>query len=340
MMKQLSTMKGMAVSAALCAVACTAPVRADSLDDALHSGDVQEALRSGYCWETVDIGLNPKPKHVYRGFELVGVDATMAYPKKGDFAGQSWIVPKRNTSIHYRAIPCPEPEKPNVSQFQLDQWKLEVGPELSAALSYLYGLEYQPSGLPTGSISENKGGVGGGAVAMVTIPTNIPNATVKAFASVDAMGVTVDHTYSNGNKWGTTSNVLATVGVKAGPNFGTTWAYGLLGVAALNENLHINFLPVYSSTTTTVAGVAAGGGVAFRPAFLSALSTPSSMFVEYQHVWYQDAHFYMPAASPGFNYTFHREDNLVKLGITFALGSPGAPSSPAYSYPVKAPPLK
>ena len=52
------------------------------------------------------------------------------------------------------------------------------------------------------------------------------------------------------------------------------------------------------------------------------IGAPASVFVEYQHLWYDDAHFNMPPSSPAFNYTFRREDNLVKMGITFALGAP------------------
>lgn len=59
--------------------------------------------------------------------------------------------------------------------------------------------------------------------------------------------------------------------------------------------------------------------------------------VEYQHTWWQDANFNTPAASPSFNYTFIREDDVVKFGFTVSLDP--TPSAPAHSSMVfKAPP--
>ena len=63
------------------------------------------------------------------------------------------------------------------------------------------------------------------------------------------------------------------------------------------------------------------------------LGKPVSMFLEYQHTWWQDAHFDTPAASPFFNYTFRREDDIVKLGLMVSLDAP----APRSTYPVKAP---
>jgi hypothetical protein len=62
-----------------------------------------------------------------------------------------------------------------------------------------------------------------------------------------------------------------------------------------------------------------------------------SVFAECQYTWWQDANFNAPAASPFFNYTFRRQDDLVKLGFTVSLNAP-PPVAP--SYPVKAPALK
>jgi hypothetical protein len=52
-----------------------------------------------------------------------------------------------------------------------------------------------------------------------------------------------------------------------------------------------------------------------------------SLFLEYQHTWWQDATFNTPAASPFFNYTFRRDDDVVKFGFTVLLNSP--PPAPA-----------
>jgi hypothetical protein len=50
-----------------------------------------------------------------------------------------------------------------------------------------------------------------------------------------------------------------------------------------------------------------------------------SLFVEWQHTWWQNASFNTPAASPGFNYTFARQDDVVKLGFTVSLAAPPPP---------------
>jgi hypothetical protein len=297
-----------------------------------RADDLSDALRSGYCWEKyhdynkVDVGYE------LRGFDLARIDADVV-PLDSGFLLKS----RRDKHTSWKSVPCAHPDKLPPSSL----WGWEIGPETSLALSFLFNVESPvPVGLPTFQSADRNSGGGGGAVAMVTIPVNIPNATVKAFASVDGMHDTVDHTFSGGSTLGTTSNVLVTGGIKAGPNIAGTWVYGIVGLAALNESLHVNFLPLRASTTTTVGGAAAGAGFAFTPSFLRGLGTPVALFAEFQHVWYQDAHFNSPASSPGFNYTFRREDNLVKLGLTFALATPAAPVVSGPGFPVKALPLK
>jgi len=61
-----------------------------------------------------------------------------------------------------------------------------------------------------------------------------------------------------------------------------------------------------------------------------------SVFLEYQHTWWQDGHFDTPLASPLFNYPFRREDDVVKHGLTVALGAPPPAAPPKYGAgPVK-----
>lgn len=63
---------------------------------------------------------------------------------------------------------------------------------------------------------------------------------------------------------------------------------------------------------------------------------PVTLFVQYQHTWWNTANFYAPASSPAFDYAFKREDDTLKLGVNvyFGAASPAPPSSP--TYPVKA----
>jgi len=108
----------------------------------------------------------------------------------------------------------------------------------------------------------------------------------------------------------------------------------------LNETLNVNFIPVASSTSATVAGATVGAGFAYTP---PNLARPVSLFIEYHHTWWQDANFNAPAASPFFNYTFARSDDVVKVGFTVPLNALSAPSSTSPAtppYPVKALPTK
>lgn len=295
--------------------------------------DLHEILRSGYCWEKYK-GVDRTDKNLRSGVDLAYFKDSDVYIQRMQ-DGHIEISPKKAPYITYRAVPCPQPDLPPHTL-----WGWEFGAESTLALSYLFNIEHPallflPT-LPTFQSSERATGVAGGAVAMVTVPTGVPNTTTKLFASIDVRNDTVQHVFANGNTLGTTSNVLAEAGVKSGVNIANGgWLYGLAAVAALNETLRVNFAPVNSSTNTTVAGAAVGAGYAFKPSFLRG----ASLFVEVQHLWYQDAHFNQPPSSPGFNYTFRREDTLAKLGITFALG--GLPSAaPAPTYPVKALPPK
>ena len=141
----------------------------------------------------------------------------------------------------------------------------------------------------------------------------------------------VRQTFPNASFLGTRSNFSATAGVKVGPQFQNVWLYG---VSVLNETLNVNFIPVASSTSATVAGATVGAGFAYT---LPNLARPVSLFVEYHHTWWQDANFNTPAASPLFNYTFARSDDVVKVGFTVPLSALSAPSSATPPYPVKAP---
>ena len=54
----------------------------------------------------------------------------------------------------------------------------------------------------------------------------------------------------------------------------------------------------------------------------SLLPGSSTSRVSYQHTWWQDATFNKPAAASLFNYTFRRQDDVVKVDFTVALNPP------------------
>jgi len=191
----------------------------------------------------------------------------------------------------------------------------------------------------TNQFNDRADPVGGGFLIGYKFAPWGNNVIVSPFASFDFINAPVNHTFPNGSYLGTTAKFISTGGVKFGPDFGNgLWLYGIAGVSGLRETLNINFVAAASSRSAWAAGGTVGAGGAIRPGFLQGFGYPVSVFVEYQHTWWQDANFNTPAASPFFNYNFRREEDLLKIGFTLDLGaSPPAPSAPMY---VKALPAK
>lgn len=150
---------------------------------------------------------------------------------------------------------------------------------------------------------------------------------VGPFASFDFLRQTINHTFAGGTFLGTTTHWIATAGGRLGVNAAGMLVYGLAGASFLNHDLNINFGGPVTSQNTTTPGFTAGIGGEFQLSALQrSLGVPVSVFVQYQHTWWQEAHLDAPAASPRFNYAFSREDDTVKLGLNFYLGAPTPPS--------------
>jgi hypothetical protein len=191
----------------------------------------------------------------------------------------------------------------------------------------------------TNQFSDRADPVGGGFLIGYKFAPWANNIVVSPFASFDFLHAPVNHTFPGGSFLGATANFMGTAGVKAGPQLGDgVWLYGIAGVSVLNETLNINFIPVSSSQSAWAAGGTLGIGGAWQLAFLQGFGRPVSLFAEYQHTWWQDANFNTPAASPAFNYTFARQDDVLKFGFTVSLSPPPPAAEP--TYPVKAPRLK
>ena len=194
--------------------------------------------------------------------------------------------------------------------------------------------------LVTNQFSDRADPVGGGFLIGYKFAPWAGNLVVSPFASFDFLHAPVNHTFPGGSYLGTTANFMGTGGVKIGPQLDMgLWLYGIAGASVLNETLNVNFIPVASSANATVPGATVGVGGAWQPSFLQGFGRPVSLFLEYQHTWWQSANFNTPAASPFFNYNFARQDDVVKFGFTVSLGAPPATplSSPLF---VKALPAK
>ena len=80
------------------------------------------------------------------------------------------------------------------------------------------------------------------------------NVIVDPFLSLDYLNMPVNQNFAGGSFLGARSNYELMTGVKIGPAMSRQiWLYGIAGVGALDETLTINFVPLTSSTTRTVA---------------------------------------------------------------------------------------
>jgi hypothetical protein len=242
-------------------------------------------------------------------------------PGGGEFAG-NWV-----------RVPCPPPQTAASTG-------LYLGGELVKNWGWVRSTErLAATDVVTNQFSDRADPFGAGVIVGYKFAPWANSIVVSPFASFDFIHAPVNHTFANGSYLGTTANFMGTAGVKIGPQLDIgLWLYGIAGVSVLNETLNINFIPVSSSQSAWVAGGTLGAGIAWQPGFLQGFGHPVSLFLEYQHTWWQDATFNAPAASPFFNYTFARQDDVVKVGFTVDLSTPTPPASvPMYR---KAPPVR
>jgi len=161
---------------------------------------------------------------------------------------------------------------------------------------------------------------------------------IGPFASLDYLRQIINHNFAGGQFLGSTTFWFANAGVKAGVvSAPGVYLYGLAGAAFLNHDLNVNFATAASNNVTT-PGFTLGLGGEYHPPSWNLSGHPISLFAQYQHTWWTDANFNMPASSPGFNYAFRREDDTVKFGVNFYFNS--APALPPPAYPVKVLPTK
>jgi len=230
-------------------------------------------------------------------------------------------------------VPCPPPQTASSTG-------LYLGGELVKNWGRVRSTErLAATDVVTNQFTDSADPFGGGIIVGYKFAPWANNIVVSPFASFDFLHAPVNHTFPGGSFLGITGNLMGTAGVKIGPQLATgVWLYGIAGVSVLNETLNINFIPTASSRNVDVAGATVGFGGAWQPSFLQGFGRPVSLFLEYQHSWWGDANFNTPAASPPFNYTFRREDDVVKFGFTVSLNPPPAPAPSSMVF--KAPPSK
>lgn len=187
------------------------------------------------------------------------------------------------------------------------------------------------TGAPGNKLHRKNHASGAGIVAGYNFRPWGNQVIVGPFASFDLLHQTTDHSFAGGSFIGTTTHWTANAGVKAGVMTGPgIYLYGLAAIAVLNKNLNINFGGPATSSNRTIAGFSAGLGGEWRPAFLQRWQRPVSLFVQYQHTWWDNSTLIRPAASPLFNYEFRRQDDTVRFGVNVYFdGAFGTLSPPA-----------
>jgi hypothetical protein len=123
---------------------------------------------------------------------------------------------------------------------------------------------------------------------------------------------------SGGHVFRATDNVTGTAGLRAGwftsPDL--LW-YGQTGVAIADEKIKVDFGGPITNASRTAAGYELGAGAEWAlPAVPLPLSvTPASLFIDYQHVWWESGSLHMPAAVPTLNFRWQRDGNTLKAGL-------------------------
>jgi hypothetical protein len=133
----------------------------------------------------------------------------------------------------------------------------------------------------------------------------------------------VKHSFPGGASISSTVNFTASAQLRAGvlvmPDL---LVFAQTGPSIANQSLKIDFGGPRTDTSKITPGWAIGGGAEWKlPAIiLRAFGTPS-LFVSYEHSFWNNAKLKMPVASPGFNYSWKRDSDAIKLGIRIRFGT-------------------
>ncbi len=174
------------------------------------------------------------------------------------------------------------------------------------------------TGVVTNQFSDSGDPFGAGVLAGWNFRPWNNNIVVGPFASFDWLNQTINHNGA-GFLLGTTTHWIVTTGAKAGVVTAPgVYLYGLAGASWLNQTLNVNFATAASSNTT-IPGFTLGLGGEYQLSTWRLFGNPVSVFLQYQHTWWDTANFNTPASSPPFNYAFRRDDDTIKFGVNVYL---------------------
>ena len=176
-----------------------------------------------------------------------------------------------------------------------------VGAELTGSAD---GIATSESGALSHRFTASGTGIGGG----VNLGYNWqawPSALIGAVAGVDGPN------NPGGNVFRTQDDVVGFLALRAGylPRPDLLW-YGQTGLALADETVSIDFGGPVSHLSRTATGYSLGGGVEWvLPA------SRASVFLDYQHIWWDGGSISAPAAIPSVNFRWQRDGNLLKAGL-------------------------
>ena len=211
-------------------------------------------------------------------------------------------------------VPCPPPAPPTQTS-----WSGGFGGVyFVGAFSPVKTVEETAAtGAVTHSFNDCCTGFGGGLNAgwQWQLPSDVVlGGVVDAYFPNDE----VSHPFAGGTYLRSTVDFAATFQARAGivatPNL---LLYAQTGFALGNQSLKVNFGGPVSRHSDTTPGYTIGAGAEWRlyDGPTGVIGQSPSLFVEYSHIFWDDAHFNTPAASPAFNYTWSRDSNVIKGGL-------------------------
>jgi opacity protein-like surface antigen len=109
-----------------------------------------------------------------------------------------------------------------------------------------------------------------------------------------------------------TASVQARGGVLVTPN---VLLYGQGGLSISNQRLEIDFGGPETNESKIVPGFTLGGGIEWKLPTSMPWGKSTSVFVDYQHTWWDTARLDRPIAAPSFNYTWQRDTDKIDLGM-------------------------
>ena len=179
------------------------------------------------------------------------------------------------------------------------------------------------SGDPTFRSTPSGNGCGGGVAVTLDSLYSSGALALSPFVSGAYLGQDIRHSFAGGGFIGEEIKFVGTLGLQlalvSSANF---QLYLLGGLAVVNKEFTIDFGgPIASTSDQWLWGGTIGGGLAWLPPGLRLGDRQVKLFVQYQHVFVEDAEVRNPAVSPLFAYTFSNDMDIVTLGLSVPFGA-------------------